>query len=280
MDMIKDKPWLGYGRGDFESAYVHYTAVRNYIDPSYPGAVLTNLVHPHNEFLFWWVEGGILPVMAAGIFAWIVIRALYHTEKRHKVFFLLLLPIGLHAMFEQPLMHSVPHLLMLTLAIYLTTNLDRPAPLKVFTFEEIRIAGILAGTLVFILPSLYMINAFHNIILVKAFSERPAKHADMLKNVIYPGNQNTALNIIVYTELMNYAIANNDENRARIFFNWAEREMRYRPRLGILKNLAYSYYHFGYEEKMTATQALISYYFADSLEFDAGSQPASETSAD
>lgn len=279
IDMIKDNPWLGYGRGDFESAYMHYTAARNYIDPGYPGAVLSNLAHPHNELLYWWVEGGILPIIGVGVFAWIVIRAFFQAEKHHRAFFVLLVPICVHAMVEQPLMHSVPHVLVLALVVYLLVNLVRPAPITIFNFKAIRVFGILIGTLVFVLPTLYMVNAFHNVIVLKAFSERPAKSSDLLRNIVYPGNQNTALNIIVYTELMNYALKHNDERRAQLFFNWAEQEIRYRPRLDILKNLGYSYQHFGYQDKANATTALLEYYFSDSSELDLSVEAVSESSS-
>lgn len=264
IDMIKDNPWIGYGRGDFESAYMHYTAAQNYLDPNYPGAVLTNIVHPHNELLYWWVEGGILPVIAVMILLFVMGRVFFRGETRERAYFVLLVPIATHAMLEQPFLHSFAHVAVMVLVLYLVLSLAGQQSNKVVRWKPRVWTAFLAGFITFLLPTLYMINAFHNVIVLTLFNERPAKHSDLLKNIVYPANQNTALNYVVYTNLMNYALVHKDEKRAQMFFAWAEQELAYRPRLELIKNLSYSYQYFGYEQEAKRTASLLTYYFSDS----------------
>nr|AXL05013.1 ligase [Aeromonas hydrophila] len=71
--------WLvGVGYGGFESTFFHaYTEARQ-VDPNI-GMVIYNLDHPHNEFLYWAVEGGLAPmlgmVLMGGALLWRVIKA-------------------------------------------------------------------------------------------------------------------------------------------------------------------------------------------------------------
>lgn len=264
LDMIKDNPWIGYGRGDFESAYMHYTAARNYTDPAYPGAPLTNLTHPHNEFLYWWAEGGILPVISIVLLLFVFLRLFVRASRYQSAYFVLLVPIAMHAMLELPLKHSFAHVAVLVLVAYMLMRLVEPDSLKVIHFRALKRSAVMLGFITFLMPALYMVNAFHNVIVLTIFSERPAKYSYLLENIVYPANQNTALNYFVYTEVMKYALVNNDEKRAKIFFSWAEQELAYRPRLGLIKNLAYSYQAFGYEQEAERTASLLSYYFVDS----------------
>jgi O-antigen polymerase len=79
LKLILAQPWLGYGYGGFESTYLwHYVEARR-LDPSLP-APFEGLDHPHNEILYWGVEGGVAPLLgiAAAVvaFLWMVVRRL------------------------------------------------------------------------------------------------------------------------------------------------------------------------------------------------------------
>ncbi|MGQ8845642.1 Wzy polymerase domain-containing protein [Serratia sp. TSA_7] len=56
--MIADKPLLGWGYGGFEYSFQHFRAA---LGESTLGVGVA--VHPHNELLFWWVEGGVLGLL-------------------------------------------------------------------------------------------------------------------------------------------------------------------------------------------------------------------------
>ncbi len=71
--LIAEAPWTGWGYGSFESVFLqHYMADK----AQHPAMVQIeyNLDHPHSEFLYWAVEGGIAPmfgmVLMGGALLW------------------------------------------------------------------------------------------------------------------------------------------------------------------------------------------------------------------
>lgn len=114
LNMILDKPIIGYGYGKFESAHIKYMAGEHARDKSVRGG-WAGLKHPHNIILYLWVEGGILPVIVLLVlvvhFFWAVIRS--NLDYLLKIS--LIVPIGLHSLTELPLTASIPHIFLLGL---------------------------------------------------------------------------------------------------------------------------------------------------------------------
>ena len=109
LDMLIEKPFTGYGYGRFEPEYITYTARQHQLNANYdPG--FPSLNHPHNELLFWGVEGGLLPVLAIIIAAIIVLLRIYNAKKGTRLaMFALFVPIVLHSQLEYPFYHSAIH---------------------------------------------------------------------------------------------------------------------------------------------------------------------------
>src|SRR5262245_2072808 len=66
LDMIKDRPWFGWGYGNY----------RKFRDPyyqRYPEADTT--AHAHNNFLQMWVDGGLVGLSAFLFLFWVILRA-------------------------------------------------------------------------------------------------------------------------------------------------------------------------------------------------------------
>jgi O-antigen ligase len=66
LDMIKDRPWLGWGYGNY----------RKFRDPyynRYPAADTT--AHAHNNFLQLWVDGGLISLGAFLFLCGVILRA-------------------------------------------------------------------------------------------------------------------------------------------------------------------------------------------------------------
>jgi O-antigen ligase len=70
LDMIKDRPWFGWGYGNY----------RKFRDPyyqRYPAADTT--AHAHNNFLQLWVDGGLIGLGAFLLLCWVILRAGWQT---------------------------------------------------------------------------------------------------------------------------------------------------------------------------------------------------------
>jgi O-antigen polymerase len=109
LELFLQAPWFGHGYGMFESVFVNdYYAIPR----SLSGAriIEQNLDHPHNEILYWLVEGGVVAVLGLVTMVWAWFRTLrFHAWSKRVALFALPLPLLFHAMVEYPFYHSVAH---------------------------------------------------------------------------------------------------------------------------------------------------------------------------
>ena len=112
--MIAQHPLVGWGYGGFTWSFAHFLADR--AEPLSRGVVA--LSHPHNELLFWWVEGGIV-ALAGELLAIVAVGMLLLRRLRRKAFAVLgcMLPVLLHTQLEYPLYLSPVHWLLLLLLL-------------------------------------------------------------------------------------------------------------------------------------------------------------------
>lgn len=121
--MIQHHPWLGSGYGSFEAAFAGQTLASGGIFNS------DTLIHPHNELLYAWSEGGLpalfgLLMMVAG-----VLLSLWQPGGLRWSGLALLLPLAVHMNLEYPLYQSVPHgmALVILLSLVLSPRVSAPA---------------------------------------------------------------------------------------------------------------------------------------------------------
>lgn len=118
LELIADSPFQGHGIGRFHPVFLNAQAKFLVEHPNIPPPVTNASGHPHNEILFWWVEGGILPVLALVFFVvWFSIRVWRYGNKENKASWLCCIPIILHTQTEYPLYQSVPHLVLLSILL-------------------------------------------------------------------------------------------------------------------------------------------------------------------
>lgn len=120
LELFSHAPWFGHGYDMFESVFVN-----NYyaIPQTLSGAPIieANLDHPHNEILYWLVEGGIVAVLGLVTIVWAWFRVLRsHTWSKRIALFALPLPLLFHAMVEYPFYHSVAHWTALVILLWFT----------------------------------------------------------------------------------------------------------------------------------------------------------------
>ena len=120
LELFLQAPWFGHGYGMFESVFVNdYYA----IPQSLSGAPIIepNLDHPHNEILYWLVEGGGVAVLGLVAMVWAWFRTLrFHAWSKRVALFALPLPLLFHAMVEYPFYHSVAHWVALISVLWFT----------------------------------------------------------------------------------------------------------------------------------------------------------------
>ncbi|HID4130577.1 O-antigen ligase [Pluralibacter gergoviae] len=110
--LIARHPWAGWGYGSFEAAFSRQAQISG-------GPFVVTLIHPHNELLYAWAEGGIVAVAGLLLMAAGILRGLWQPGGWRWTGIALLLPLISHINLEYPLYQSAPHCLMLTLLLAL-----------------------------------------------------------------------------------------------------------------------------------------------------------------
>lgn len=181
-EMIKEKPVLGYGYGSFEKEYLIHSAEKVKNGQSKPEVSV--LTHPHNDLLFWAIEGGITPILGILllVFTFILLLCSFKLSKALALL-ALVVPIALHTQTEYPLYHSALHWLVLMVLIFYvdyeseTTHQKHFAP----TFF-LRIAG----TLIPVFTAIFMISNLFTISKITQFERSKNPDITLLMHIVNP----------------------------------------------------------------------------------------------
>ena len=116
--MIKEKPLWGWGYGRFAPSYIHQYAKNAELHqyPDYPHHVV--LTHPHNEVFYWWIEGGIVPVLGILILAMGYFYLLWRSPDPKKLWYaLFIVPLTMQMLVEHPFYSYAFCLVIFTLCV-------------------------------------------------------------------------------------------------------------------------------------------------------------------
>lgn len=127
LKMILEEPLTGWGYGRFQYEFLHsfadWRAALPQNQPDIVDPIITQTyAHPHNELLYWGIEGGLLPVLALiGFGGWVLWRLLTLKSRakgpkgERLLLAAALLPLMTHSMLELPFYHSQAHWLVFVL---------------------------------------------------------------------------------------------------------------------------------------------------------------------
>lgn len=180
--MIKEKPLMGYGYGGFEKNYLIFTAKRVKNNESKPE--VASLTHPHNDTLFWAVEGGIVPIVAILLLVIAFLRLLGTFKLTYALALLaLVIPISLHTQTEYPLYHSALHWLVLLVLVFYIANQAQPIQQERFrpTFA-LRAFALLIP----LISTLFMLTNLHTISKITKYERSKQPDIKLLMDVINP----------------------------------------------------------------------------------------------
>lgn len=122
-ELIEQKPLFGHGIGSFPGKWQYQKA--EYLEQN-PDVTFEHqyVEHPHNELLFWQVEGGVLATLGILISTFVLIYLLW---RNHSLYLLaLLFPFALHLQVELPFYLSAPHWLLFLLLIAIGLAQGKP----------------------------------------------------------------------------------------------------------------------------------------------------------
>jgi O-antigen polymerase len=137
IEMIKEKPIFGYGLGSFEHEFHN---AKGEFQENNPNTKLISLylTHPHNEIMFWLIEGGIIATVGlVTVLIGIILSLLVNRKVRRMSYFALLIPIGLHTQVELPFYISSIHWFTLLFLIFVVMRTEQSKFKKLMSLSMI-----------------------------------------------------------------------------------------------------------------------------------------------
>ncbi|NOJ13425.1 PglL family O-oligosaccharyltransferase [Vibrio splendidus] len=260
LDMMIEKPFTGYGYGKFESEYTLYTARQHQLNPNYqPG--LPSMDHPHNEFLFWGVEGGIVPIIGILIAAFLVMSRIASSTKGTRLaLFALFIPILLHSQLEYPFYHSAIHWITFIVLIYWVdqrSSRHYQQPFSIVSKTLFRVSSLVVPILV----SFYMLSALHTNYVLTQFELSKPKNPDILKQVTNPVVWKDRYDWDVYSTYLNIGLYKADPSLIQPYVDWSLEIIKSKPRPAFYSNLILAYQGLGDHSKAEQIRSEASFLF-------------------
>ena len=229
--MVKDKPLLGYGYGSFYKNYLTFQAER-FKNNEIPRPKPTDLTHPHNETLYWAIEGGIIPVLAILLLVFGFLNLFRGSKISHScALTALVLPIALHTQTEYPLYQSALHwLVLLFLVFYVSSQIE------VNKKKEFKLTFAL-HTFAITIPlatSLFMVTNIYTIYKMTKFERNLPPDINLLLDIVNPIVFENKLNFHLNYYRLLAAEQLHKPEEARKIITWTEE---------ILKNKPHSYFY-------------------------------------
>jgi len=244
LDMFIEKPFTGYGYGSFEPDYIIYTARQHQLNPSYHVG-LPALDHPHNELLYWGVEGGLLPVLGIILAALFVLLRMYQAKKGTRLAMLgLFVPIILHSQLEYPFYHSFVHWITFIILLYWVDQ--RSNAYRVASFS--RISQVALRVMSLVLPIVitgYMVSSLHTNYILTQFERSNPKDPEILEKVTNPIVWKDRYDWDIYSTYLNIGLITQNPDYIKPYIEWSLGIIKDKPRPAFYNNLIMAYLGLG-----------------------------------
>ncbi|UTW01694.1 O-antigen ligase C-terminal domain-containing protein [Amphritea atlantica] len=251
-EVFKQQPLSGHGIGSFQKVWhdqkVDY--LKRFPDANLPP---DRLSHPHNELMFWLVEGGLIAIAGILISVIAVIYAAFKCGWRRGLSYIaLLIPIGLHTQVELPLyISNVPWFLMLFLIFLVLRHGTKTTPLTLSRSAEIT-TGITAVVL-FLSVTLVMLQTVKaNSGIIRFLQGRMTEPALLKPALSNPFFKDTAELYLMRTLLLRELNAGHGRFAPQ-FIQWAVPYIEYAPIPQLYIDLSRAYIAIGEKEKAVQT---------------------------
>ncbi|NVD07599.1 ligase [Vibrio sp. JPW-9-11-11] len=244
IDMLIEKPFTGYGYGRFEPEYIVYTARQHQLNSDYPPG-LAAMDHPHNELLYWGVEGGLLPLLAIVLAALFVLARLFQAKKGTRLaMFALFVPIVLHSQLEYPFYHSAIHWLTFVILLYWVdqrASRYRSLSLTAVSRASLRIVSLLLP----IVTSIFMLTALHSNYVLTQFEQSQPKQPEILNRVSNATAWQDRFDWDIYSTYLLIGLSQQQHQYIQPYIDWSLTIIKDKPRPAFYRNLILAYLAMG-----------------------------------
>ncbi|MFC5076564.1 PglL family O-oligosaccharyltransferase [Vibrio thalassae] len=260
IDMLIEKPFTGYGLGKFEPEYIVYTARQHQLNNRFDAGVPA-LEHPHNELLFWGVEGGVLPILGILLAALFVLSRIYTAKAGTRLaIFALFVPIVLHSQLQYPFYHSLIHWVTFIVLIYWVDQ--RTPRLKQTSISKVTKTLTRAMSLLLpILITTYMVASLHTNYVLTKFEKSDPIDVTILEQVSNPMAWQDRYDWDVYSTYLKFGLSTGNQTLIQPYIDWSVDIIRHKPRPALYRNLILAYQGIGDQSKAQQVKAEAEYLF-------------------
>ena len=246
-ELIKDNPLFGVGYGNFLPAFRLHYAQRKQEEPSLKTIGNSNMDHPHNETLFWMVEGGIIPLAGLLIIAGGFLIMLWKVkQKKAWAMAGLITPILIHTQLELPFYLSLIHWFIFIFLLYCMDEeygIWHEAKIRLTVF--IRIVAVLLPIIIIS----YMATTLQTARAITRFERTGFSKPSLLVSVKNPRAWQKKYETLVMKLDLGIAKQTKDYKKLKDYIDWAEGYVKHSPYLFIYYDLATAYQTMGDKEK-------------------------------
>jgi len=252
LEVFKQHPLTGHGVGSFQKAW-HDQKV-DYLN-RFPDANLPpdRLSHPHNELMFWLVEGGLIGVTGILISAFTVLYAAFSCGWRRGLSYsAMLLPIALHTQVELPFyISNIPWFLMLLLIFVVLRHHTKTRQLSLSRSAEIATGA--SAVALFLGVTLVMVQTIQaNSSIIRFLQGRMTEPALLQPALNNPFFNDSAEFYFMRTLLLRELNARQGRFAPQ-FIQWAAPYIEYTPISQLYIDLSRAYLAVGEKEKAIKT---------------------------
>lgn len=270
--LIAQFPWVGWGYGSFETTFLHHYMADKALNPAMV-QIEYNLDHPHNEFLYWAIEGGIAPMLGMLLMGVALLwRASRAGWRKGTALLALVTPILLHTQTEYPLYHAIAlWWALLTLVYVLDAEVEEGLleagraswrehvyrPWLLLRFTAIAIPLV-------VVP--FMLTALHTAWVVTKYERGGYKEPTLLLDVINPMAWLTRVEFDVNSVRLAVGLQSNNKAELEAYLDWGQAFVRHTPRANIYANMVIALDALGRKEEARALRSeALALYPADPL---------------
>lgn len=238
LQMFSDAPLLGYGYGGFEYNFLH--AYRAPGVPSVDYDPIGNaLDHPHNEIMFWLLEGGLIAVTGLFVFATGYLRSVLKCTGWAKRLSLLalVLPLLFHSMVEYPFYHSVAHFFLFIVFLWLADT--ESGKQKTYACSYWFLARVVAITIPLIVVP-FMLTGLQAAYVLTKYDRMKDKNPQMLEQIINPLPWMMMYEFQMRSVQLTFSAAMHDKAGLESYVEWAKAFLHNTPRAVVYSRLVYA----------------------------------------
>ncbi len=270
--LIAQSPWVGWGYGSFETTFLHHYMADKALNPAMV-QIEYNLDHPHNEFLYWAVEGGIAPMLGMLLMgAALLWRASRAGWRKGTALLALMTPILLHTQTEYPLYHAIALWWALLMLVYVLDAEVEEGLLEAGHAswrEHVYRPWLLLRFTAIAIPLLvvpFMLTALHTAWVVTKYERGGYKEPTLLLDVINPMAWLTRVEFDVNSVRLAVGLQSNNKAELEAYLDWGQAFVRHTPRANIYANMVIALDALGRKEEARALRSeALALYPADPL---------------